>query len=205
MSYNYDKTHENILKSAKKQFLEKGFRDASIRTICKEAGVTNGAFYAHYKSKEDLFNSIVDPFLKEFKGMYSGEDEAFFTINNSEDIINIFRESYKVTDMMIHYICEHREIFLLLLDSSAGTRYENFQNKIIDEETNSMKDFLNNCKPYVKNPENISTRIIQLGSSFLISTIFHSFKKGKSAEEILQESRVVSEFCIGGYKQLLGI
>lgn len=54
MPYDYESTHRQILLSAMKNFSEVGFRDASIRTICKDAGVTNGAFYAHFKSKDDL-------------------------------------------------------------------------------------------------------------------------------------------------------
>ena len=52
-------TREKILEAGKKEFLEKGFRDASLRTIVKEAGVTTGAFYGYYKSKEDLFDALV--------------------------------------------------------------------------------------------------------------------------------------------------
>ncbi len=43
----------------KKSFLAKGFRSASLRSIVKEAGVTTGAFYGYYKSKEDLFRALV--------------------------------------------------------------------------------------------------------------------------------------------------
>ena len=61
MSYDYNKTHELILKSAEEQFQKEGFRNASIRRICSDAGVTNGAFYAHFDSKEALFKELVEP------------------------------------------------------------------------------------------------------------------------------------------------
>lgn len=37
-------TKENILNAAKREFLDKGFLNASLRNIVKEAGVTTGAF-----------------------------------------------------------------------------------------------------------------------------------------------------------------
>lgn len=52
-------TLKNIQKAAKKEFLEKGFKSASLRNIVKEAGVTTGAFYGYYRSKEALFDAIV--------------------------------------------------------------------------------------------------------------------------------------------------
>ena len=51
---------EKILSCAKEEFLEKGFRGASLRQIVKHAGVTTGAFYGYFSSKEALFASIVD-------------------------------------------------------------------------------------------------------------------------------------------------
>ena len=47
-----------LLKSGKEQFLAHGFEKASLRTICKEAGLTTGAFYNHFSGKEDLFAAL---------------------------------------------------------------------------------------------------------------------------------------------------
>ena len=52
-------TLENIHKAAKEEFLEKGFKGASLRNIVKTAGMTTGAFYGYYGSKEELFSAIV--------------------------------------------------------------------------------------------------------------------------------------------------
>ena len=70
MSYDYQNTHNLILKSAMKTFSEVGFRNASIRNICKDAGVTNGAFYAHFDSKDALFAALVSEKLSVFNETY---------------------------------------------------------------------------------------------------------------------------------------
>ena len=57
-------TLEHIHIAAKKEFLEKGFRSASLRNIVKSAGVTTGAFYGYYSSKEELFAALVDEHYK---------------------------------------------------------------------------------------------------------------------------------------------
>ena len=43
-------TLQKILEAAKREFLEKGFKSASLRSIVKTAGVTTGAFYGYYAS-----------------------------------------------------------------------------------------------------------------------------------------------------------
>lgn len=45
-------TLEMIHTAAKAEFMEKGFQAASLRNIVKTAGVTTGAFYGYYDSKE---------------------------------------------------------------------------------------------------------------------------------------------------------
>ena len=44
-------TQMKILEVGKKEFLEKGFKDASLNKIVAEAGFTKGAFYGYYPDK----------------------------------------------------------------------------------------------------------------------------------------------------------
>ena len=45
-------TLQKILEAGKAEFLEKGFKSASLRNIVKTAGVTTGAFYGYFSGKE---------------------------------------------------------------------------------------------------------------------------------------------------------
>ena len=52
-------TQMKILEVGKKEFLEKGFKDASLNKIVAEAGFTKGAFYGYYPDKAALFEDLV--------------------------------------------------------------------------------------------------------------------------------------------------
>ena len=52
-----------IFSAAMQEFLEKGFKSASLRNIVKTAGVTTGAFYGYYDSKEELFEAIKPDYI----------------------------------------------------------------------------------------------------------------------------------------------
>jgi TetR/AcrR family transcriptional regulator, transcriptional repressor for nem operon len=54
-----DATRQRILEVASRQFRENGVAAAGIAGIMAEAGLTNGAFYAHFKSKEDLVRTVL--------------------------------------------------------------------------------------------------------------------------------------------------
>lgn len=45
-------TQQKILEVGKREFLAKGFKDASLRKIVAEAGFTKGAFYGYYPIKQ---------------------------------------------------------------------------------------------------------------------------------------------------------
>ena len=46
--------HERIVKEASRLFRERGFENVSVSEVMKAAGLTHGAFYAHFGSKEEL-------------------------------------------------------------------------------------------------------------------------------------------------------
>lgn len=66
MQSNEPNTQERILEAAQAEFLKRGFQAASLRTIVKTAGVTTGALYGYYASKEALFDALVEDHYKRF-------------------------------------------------------------------------------------------------------------------------------------------
>src|SRR5215472_3821741 len=46
--------HKRIVKEASRLFRERGFENVSVGEVMKAAGLTHGAFYAHFSSKEEL-------------------------------------------------------------------------------------------------------------------------------------------------------
>jgi len=51
--------HERIVKEASRLFRERGFEDVTVSEVMKAAGLTHGAFYAHFGSKEELEEATV--------------------------------------------------------------------------------------------------------------------------------------------------
>lgn len=51
--------HERIVKEASRLFRERGFENVTVGEVMKAAGLTHGAFYAHFGSKQDLQKAAV--------------------------------------------------------------------------------------------------------------------------------------------------
>jgi TetR/AcrR family transcriptional repressor of nem operon len=62
MRYGKDQkqaTRQRILEAAGRRFKQDGIDGAGVATLMADAGLTNGAFYAHFTSKEDLVANVL--------------------------------------------------------------------------------------------------------------------------------------------------
>ena len=55
-----ERTRERLLQAASREIYRSGFQSASLDTILAVAGVTKGALYYHFDSKESLGYAVVD-------------------------------------------------------------------------------------------------------------------------------------------------
>ena len=121
MSRDFQQTHENLLLCAQKHFLEYGFERASIREICKDAHVTNGAFYNHFDDKEALFGALVEPVVQEVKAIYEASVNEHIELAKTDDLKSLWKLSKETLSVIIEYIYEHFDVFRLLLAGAGGS------------------------------------------------------------------------------------
>ncbi|PZE77046.1 TetR/AcrR family transcriptional regulator [Curtobacterium sp. MCBD17_019] len=53
-------TRDKIVRSAATIFEQRGYANASLDVVASEAGVTKGALYHHFKSKEEVANAVIE-------------------------------------------------------------------------------------------------------------------------------------------------
>lgn len=63
-----EESRENILKAASQLFREKGFQATGVDELMEKAGLTAGAFYAHFKSKKELLHEALRYGLQKNRG-----------------------------------------------------------------------------------------------------------------------------------------
>ena len=54
-----DATRRRMIETSARRFKQDGFDGAGISTLVRDAGLTNGAFYGHFTSKDDLIATVV--------------------------------------------------------------------------------------------------------------------------------------------------
>ena len=120
-------TRKRLQKCALEEFLEKGFMKASLRSICKKAGVTTGALYFFFEDKDDLFVSLVkEPLAGVREAM-----ERHFLGEKQEEAQEGDADDYQTTLNIVHELYRYRDRFRLLLERSQGSSMEGAVDEIV--------------------------------------------------------------------------
>ncbi len=152
MNYADPNTIKNINEAALKEFTEKGFKDASLRSIAKEAGVTTGAFYSYYKSKGELFESIVGEHARHLMELFEPKDSEDYKDYGKSRIIELTLYTYR-----------NFKVMKLLVGGSVASEYENLFHDLTNQVVSGLM-------PHVKD---LSEDYMHA----LISGIFASYKE----------------------------
>ena len=134
MAKQIEGVYERILECAKKEFLEKGYTDASLRTIAAEAETSTNSIYVRFKDKEGLFAAIVEPVSEEFMSRCLDVQETFHSFDSDVQRREVGKYSSDAMLGMVDYIYDHFDEFRLLLDASHGTKFCNFVNGLVSME-----------------------------------------------------------------------
>ncbi len=114
---------EKLLKFGKEEFLSKGYEKASLRCICKKAGVTTGALYFFFENKEDLFTKAVSSAADSLRRLI---------IRQTEEEISGKKTSAENEREFVEFLYFHREEMEILFDRSEGTVFADFKSEICD-------------------------------------------------------------------------
>lgn len=125
---------EKILECAVEEFLEKGYTDASLRTIAEKAKTSTNSIYVRFGDKEGLFSAIVEPVVERMKEMFQDIQETFHSFDRETQQREVGQ--YSANEMMniIDYIYDNFDVFRLLLDASYGTKFHNFVDWLVSIE-----------------------------------------------------------------------
>ena len=195
-------TLNKIHEAAEKEFLEKGFQDASLRNIVKTVGVTTGAFYGYYKSKEELFEALVGPVAEYFLNRFNEMVQEFNTLSVEEQMENY---SNNYTAEGIEFAYNHLNCMKLLLTASGGTKYENFVHEIVELEIESTHRFMECMEKAGKPQIKINPYFEHTITSGMYNSMFELVIHDVPYEEALECAKEICKFYQAGWSACMGL
>ena len=112
-----------ILRSARKEFFEKGFRAVTVDGIAKRAELSKGAIYLYFKSKEEIYAQIL---LRDIDKFHARVDALLDTAKSASDNLRQFAEVYA------DFFISDRELFRIFMNFMIQHNPVNFTPNIND-------------------------------------------------------------------------
>lgn len=199
---NDKETKSRLLASAKQEFMEKGYTNASLRSICKNAGVTTGALYFFFKDKEDLFASLVEePLNKLQEVMIQHYSLELTQTEGGLSSIGDYSEDVEASKMIIHYLYQYYDEFQLLLTKSQGTRFAGCVDRFVavtEVHYRRMADRL----AEQGETEGLDDYMIHWLAHMSIDIFVHMLTHEKSEEAAIQHMEKIIRYLVKGWVEM---
>lgn len=202
---NEQSTLERIHEAAMQEFMEKGFQAASLRNIVKTAGVTTGAFYGYYSSKEGLFDALVGEQARYVLQMFNSTIHDFEKLPGDAQTRLMVHVSENTIMNMIDYTYDHYDAFRLITLHAEGTRYADFIHQVVAREEESTITYIETLKKMGYSVEPISIELIHMVASGLFSGIFETVVHDMPREKAKGYVKQLERFYTAGWEELLGV
>lgn len=167
-----EKNQEKIERAALRLFIQRGFYGTSVRDIAKGAGVSLGNLYNYYRTKEQLFNSLVHRYeakmatllRKELAGVSGAVDDADNLRKLAAGVRKIVYQEPDYWRLMYMDISEfgNRHFAFVFRDLSTRLR------KLLDQPIRFQNDGASSVKPNVA----FTAIYLQFFTYFLVEKLF---------------------------------
>ena len=205
MATKAEETQRNILETAKRHFLSDGLTGASLRNIVKDAGLTTGAFYKYYPTKEALFDALTDPYLEHIYEIYDQVVAEFEKLSADDQTKNMASISDEGMEEMLNYVYDHYDNFKLLLKCGDSGKYEDFIHGMVAREIKSSHRYLEKMKEEGVEVPAVDDSLMHMIYTGFFSSIFqiieHDIDRITAKENIKQ----LKQFNIGGWERLWNV
>ena len=203
-----DKLAQQILDAAKTEFLEKGFTNASMRSIAAMAGATTGAIYRYYANKEALFDALVaepaEAFFREYK-TYSDNFSSQELDRQLTTLPQLTDKPNGEIEVLMKFIYEHYDAFKLIACCSAGTGYENYIERLTEIETKSGTVIVHLLKSQNRMTVDMDDTLIHIISNTIFTGIFEIISHDDNAKDAEKHINALYDFYTAGWYEILGI
>ena len=193
-----------IQSAAMQEFLEKDFKSASLRNIVKKAGVTTGAFYGYYASKESLFEALVGEPYEHFMGLFQKAQQDFSNIPQEEQPKHLGDISGACMDEMLLYAYQHLNVFKLILCHSEGTRFSHLIDEMVEIELKGTHDYLAVLEKLGRPAPPIDEHLEHVLITGMFNTFFELIIHEMPLEKAQHYLKEMRAFYTAGWMKIMG-
>lgn len=200
-----ESTQKRILEAGKAEFLQMGYKNASLRSIARAAGVTTGAIYGYYPDKEALFNALVSEPANSLRDWYLSVQRQFEAYPAAYKEKQMHDYTAHALEEFISYVYLHFDAFKLVVCCSDGTDYQHYIDSLLEIEEEHTRRFIQTLRSLGHNIPSIDDNMSHILSSAFYYGIFETVAHDMPKERALEYIRVLNRFYSAGWDTILGL
>lgn len=198
-------TKKKIQEVGKREFLKKGFKDASLNHIVAEAGFTKGAFYGYYADKAALFEDLVSAAAEGLMNQFKTAQEAHFDLIPKNQTQQSRELSTQYLRHFLEYIYEHFDAFKLILCCADGTKYENYIHDLVELDVARTEQYFTALRKQGKLKGDASPELHHMITSAYFTAVFETVVHDMPREKAIGYIEELAVFFNSGWDGLLHI
>ena len=195
---------DRLLECAMSEFMEMGYKEASLRVIAAKAGTTTGSIYTRFRDKEGLFHALVDPAADELIAWMREGNDAFAEKPAGEQRETVFTYKPEIWEQLVDYIYAHWDAFRLMARCTDIDCFESLLNRMIDIEVTYTRRFLEATGNDAMASGRLTPMLLHMLSSAYYSGLFEVVRHGMARDEAMSYVRQLRRFFVKGWADLLG-
>lgn len=202
MAKQIEGVYERILACAKREFLDKGYTDASLRTIAANADTSTNSIYVRFKDKEGLFSVIVEPAVNGLMDMFMEAQETFHSFDQEKQRQEMGSYTQHEMERLIDYIYDNLDAFHLLLDASYGTRFQYFVDELVRVEVKYTHKFMEVMGYQIDFERDMTENLLHIVTTSYFEGMFEVIRHGMGREESKRYMTLLGEYHHTGFSAI---
>lgn len=198
-------TEKIILETAKREFLERGFLGTSMRRIAGLSGVTTGAMYGYFASKEEIFDSLVKDAYEAVMNAYRNAHEEFASLPYEEQVAGMGTITARCIEWCVGYIYDHIDEFRLILMCSEGTHYSSMVDEMMKIEEESTEKFIDLMRENGMSVPDIDPLLEHMITSGYFMSFFEIVRHSVPRDAAFSYIHDLQAFYKAGWERLFGM
>lgn len=196
-------TQKKILAVGKEEFLEHGFKGASLRTIVKKAGFTQGAFYGYYPSKEALFEALAGPAADNLIDQFKAAQDAHFDLIPDDRAAESRSLSTEYLLHFVNYVYDNFDAFKLVLCCSDGTRFSSYVHDLVELDVDQTERYYGRLREQGKIEGEVDHDLHHMITSAYFTAVFETVVHDMTRERALEYVQQLAAFFNSGWEGLI--
>lgn len=204
MAKQIEGVYDKLIECAKAEFLEKGFNDASLRTIAKNADTSTNSIYVRFGDKAGLFDAIVKPHYETVMNRYIKKQTEFQDLPADVQYNSVGKQSGDCLHDILVYCYAHLDEMRLILTRSDGTKYAGMVDKMAAIEVQATHAYLQTAEKAGYEMKSIDFHLEHIIATGMFNTFFELVIHDMPFDEAEIYLKEMRDFYTAGWMKIMG-